>query len=101
MFCLSEFVYQSADLPTFEDTTYELSYNAGTTLAMRGKYSEALPVLKRAEQVCSESVIEDGGTEEEAKEEAAIIRYKKCGSGLITHPKLRKRNVKAHEQKFY
>ncbi|CAK1603846.1 unnamed protein product [Parnassius mnemosyne] len=64
----------SADLPQFEETTYELSYNAGSTLAMRGKYNEALPVLKRAEQACSESVIEDGGTEEEAKEEAAIIR---------------------------
>ncbi|XP_026485848.2 signal recognition particle subunit SRP72 [Vanessa tameamea] len=64
----------SADLPTFEENTYELSYNAGTTLAMRGKYNEALPVLKKAEQACSESVIEDGGTEEEAKEEAAIIR---------------------------
>lgn len=42
---------------------------------MRGKYNEALPVLKKAEQVCSESVIDDGGTEEEAKEEAAIIRF--------------------------
>lgn len=41
---------------------------------MRGKYNEALSVLKRAEQACSESVIDDGGTEEEAKEEAAIIR---------------------------
>ena len=67
--------FQSADLPTFEESTYELSYNAGTTLAMRGKYNEALPVLKKAEQVCSESVIDDGGTEEEAKEEAAIIRF--------------------------
>lgn len=66
---------QSADLPQFEETTYELSYNVGTTLAMRGKYSEALPVLKKAEQACSESVLEDGGTEEEAKEEAAIIRF--------------------------
>lgn len=43
---------------------------------MRGKYNEALQVLKRADQACSESVLEDGGTEEEAKEEAAIIRYK-------------------------
>lgn len=42
---------------------------------MRGRYNEALPVLKRAEHSCSESVLEDGGTEEEAKEEAAIIRY--------------------------
>lgn len=42
---------------------------------MRGKFNEALPVLKKAELACSESVIEDGGTEEEAKEEAAIIRY--------------------------
>lgn len=41
---------------------------------MRGKYNEALPTLKRAEQASFESVIEDGGTEEEAKEEAAIIR---------------------------
>lgn len=41
---------------------------------MRGKYNEALQVLKRAEQACSESVVEDGGTEEEAKEEVAIIR---------------------------
>ncbi|CAG4936909.1 unnamed protein product [Colias eurytheme] len=68
----------NADLPQFEETTYELSYNAGTTLAMRGKYSEALPVLKRAEQSCSESVIDDGGTEEEAKEEAAIIRVQQA-----------------------
>lgn len=42
---------------------------------MRGKHNEALPVLKKAEQVCSKSVIDDGGTEEEAKEEAAIIRF--------------------------
>lgn len=34
-----------------------------------------MPVLKRAEQTCSESVLEDGGTEEEAKEEGAIIRF--------------------------
>ncbi|CAH0699705.1 unnamed protein product [Spodoptera exigua] len=68
----------SADLPQFEENTYELSYNAGSTLAMRGKYNEALPVLKRAEQSCSESVLEDGGTEEEAKEEAAIIRVQQA-----------------------
>ncbi|CAH2107685.1 unnamed protein product [Euphydryas editha] len=68
----------SADLPSFEESTYELSYNSGTTLAMRGKYNEALQVLKKAEQTCSESVIEDGGTEEEAKEEAAIIRVQQA-----------------------
>ncbi|XP_013184409.1 signal recognition particle subunit SRP72 [Amyelois transitella] len=68
----------SADLPQFEESTYELSYNVGSTLAMRGKYNEALPVLKRAEQACSESVIDDGGTEEEAKEEAAIIRVQQA-----------------------
>lgn len=67
-------MFQSADLPTFEENTYELSYNSGTTLVMRGKYNEALSVLKKAEQGCSESIIDDGGTEEEAKEEAAIIR---------------------------
>ncbi|XP_068630412.1 signal recognition particle subunit SRP72 [Battus philenor] len=64
----------TAELPQFEETTYELSYNAGSTLAMRGKYNEAVPVLKQAEQACIESVVDDGGTEEEAKEEAAIIR---------------------------
>ncbi|XP_041976354.1 signal recognition particle subunit SRP72 [Aricia agestis] len=69
---------QSSDLPQFEESTYELSYNTGTTLAMKGKYNEALPVLKRAEQTCSESVLEDGGTEEEAKEEAAIIRVQQA-----------------------
>ncbi|XP_050677832.1 signal recognition particle subunit SRP72 [Leptidea sinapis] len=68
----------NADLPQFEETTYELSYNVGTTLALRGKYNEALPVLKKAEQLCSESVIDDGGTEEEAKEEAAIIRVQQA-----------------------
>ncbi|XP_045534188.1 signal recognition particle subunit SRP72 [Papilio machaon] len=68
----------NADLPQFEETTYELLYNAGSTLAMRGKYTEALPVLKRAEQTCVESVVEDGGTEEEAKEEAAIIRVQQA-----------------------
>ncbi|KAJ8732278.1 hypothetical protein PYW08_015008 [Mythimna loreyi] len=68
----------SSELPQFEDTTYELSYNAGSTLAMRGKYNEALPVLKKAEHACSESVLEDGGTEEEAKEEAAIIRVQQA-----------------------
>ncbi|XP_053602783.1 signal recognition particle subunit SRP72 isoform X2 [Plodia interpunctella] len=68
----------SADLPQFEESTYELSYNIGSTLAMRGKYNEAIPVLKRAEQACSESVIDDGGTEEEAKEEAAIIRVQQA-----------------------
>lgn len=41
---------------------------------MRGRYNEALPVLKKAELACVESVLEDGGTDEEAKEEAAIIR---------------------------
>lgn len=65
---------QSADLPQFDENTYELAYNSGSSLAMRGKYNEALPTLKRAEQASFESVIEDGGTEEEAKEEAAIIR---------------------------
>ncbi|XP_052738506.1 signal recognition particle subunit SRP72 [Bicyclus anynana] len=68
----------STDLPSFEENTYELSYNAGTKLAMVGKYNEALPVLKKAEQACSESVLEDGGTEEEAKEEAAIIRVQQA-----------------------
>ncbi|KAI8428724.1 hypothetical protein MSG28_007421 [Choristoneura fumiferana] len=60
----------TADLPQFDENTYELAYNSGSSLAMRGKYSEALPTLKRAEQASFESVIEDGGTEEEAKEEA-------------------------------
>ncbi|VVD04130.1 unnamed protein product [Leptidea sinapis] len=32
----------------------------------------------KAEQLCSESVIDDGGTEEEAKEEAAIIRVQQA-----------------------
>ncbi|PZC83892.1 hypothetical protein B5X24_HaOG206641 [Helicoverpa armigera] len=68
----------SSDLPQFDENTYELAYNAGSTLAMRGKYNEALPVLKRAESSCSESVLEDGGTEEEAKEEAAIIRVQQA-----------------------
>ncbi|CAG9560178.1 unnamed protein product [Danaus chrysippus] len=71
-------INQSADLPTFEESTYELSYNSGTTLVMRGKYNEALSVLKKAEQACSESIIDDGGTEEEAKEEAAIIRVQQA-----------------------
>ncbi|XP_013134269.1 PREDICTED: signal recognition particle subunit SRP72 [Papilio polytes] len=64
----------NAELPQFEENTYELQYNAGSTLVMRGKFTEALPVLKRAEQTCMESVLEDGGTEDEAREEAAIIR---------------------------
>ncbi|XP_052751250.1 signal recognition particle subunit SRP72 [Galleria mellonella] len=68
----------SADLPQFTGNTYEQTYNMGSTLAMRGKYNEALPVLKKAEQACSESVIDDGGTEEEAKEEAAIIRVQQA-----------------------
>ncbi|XP_063620945.1 signal recognition particle subunit SRP72 [Cydia splendana] len=68
----------SADLPQFDENTYELAYNVGSTLAMRGKYNEALPVLKRSEQACSESVLEDGGTEEEAKEEAGIIRVQQA-----------------------
>ncbi|KAJ2947147.1 hypothetical protein O0L34_g16504 [Tuta absoluta] len=68
----------NSDLPQLDENTYELAYNAGSTLAMRGKYNEALPVLKRAEQACSESVIEDGGTEEEAKEEAGIIRVQQA-----------------------
>ncbi|GBP78196.1 Signal recognition particle subunit SRP72 [Eumeta japonica] len=67
-------VSNMAALNPFDENTYELTYNAGSTLAMKGKYGDALPVLKRAEQKCSESVIDDGGTEEEAKEEAAIIR---------------------------
>ncbi|XP_028158599.1 signal recognition particle subunit SRP72 isoform X1 [Ostrinia furnacalis] len=68
----------SADLPQFEETTYELAYNTGSTLAMRGRFSDALPVLRRAEASCAESVIDDGGTEEEAKEEAAIIRVQQA-----------------------
>lgn len=66
--------FQSAELPQFKESTYELTYNVGTTTAMRGKYNEALQQLKKAEQACTESVVEDGGTEEEAKHEAAIIR---------------------------
>ncbi|XP_026328538.1 signal recognition particle subunit SRP72 [Hyposmocoma kahamanoa] len=68
----------NSDLPQFGENTYELAYNAGSTLAMRGKYNDAMPVLKRAEQACSESVLEDGGTEEEAREEAAIIRVQQA-----------------------
>ncbi|KAL0840689.1 hypothetical protein ABMA28_015882 [Loxostege sticticalis] len=68
----------SSELPQFEETTYELSYNTGSTLAMRGKYGDALPVLRRAEAACAESVIDDGGTEEEAKEEAGIIRVQQA-----------------------
>ncbi|XP_048485172.1 signal recognition particle subunit SRP72 [Plutella xylostella] len=85
----------TSEFAQFDETTYELAYNAGCTLALRGKYSEALPVLKKAEQTCSESVVEDGGTEEEAKEEAAIIRVqqafclqqmgKEKEAGLIYH----------------
>ncbi|KOB68347.1 Signal recognition particle subunit SRP72 [Operophtera brumata] len=71
-------VNPSSDLPQFEESTYELTYNAGTTTAMRGKYNEALQQLKKAEQACSESVIDDGGTEEEAKQEAAIIRVQQA-----------------------
>ncbi|XP_059061425.1 signal recognition particle subunit SRP72 [Achroia grisella] len=68
----------SADLPQFNANTYEQTYNTGSILAMKGKYNEALPVLKKAEQACSESVIDDGGTEEEAKEEAGIIRVQQA-----------------------
>ncbi|XP_049865710.1 signal recognition particle subunit SRP72 [Pectinophora gossypiella] len=68
----------SCDQPQFEENTYELAYNSGSTLAMRGRYNEALPVLRRAEQACAESVLEDGGTEDEAREEAAIIRVQQA-----------------------
>lgn len=67
-----------SDVPQLLEHTYELTYNAGCTLAAKGRHSECVQVLKRAETTCVDTVLEDGGTDEEAREEASIIRVQQA-----------------------
>ena len=57
-----------------EYDTHELRYNMACALIAEERYADALKVLREAEAKASETLKEDGLTEEEIMEDTAIIR---------------------------
>ncbi|XP_043682551.1 signal recognition particle subunit SRP72 isoform X5 [Vespula pensylvanica] len=70
----------SIELPSLQEDTYELTYNAACQLIALGNVVdknmlvEAEKKLKAAEKMCKEGLEEDGATEEEIENELGIIR---------------------------
>ncbi|KAL2730854.1 signal recognition particle subunit SRP72-like isoform X1 [Vespula squamosa] len=70
----------SIELPSLQEDTYELTYNAACQLIALGSIGdksmlvEAEKKLKAAEKMCKEGLEEDGATEEEIENELGIIR---------------------------
>ncbi|XP_063696848.1 signal recognition particle subunit SRP72 [Culicoides brevitarsis] len=62
------------DVPEFEESTYELTYNRACALAGKQDFAEAERRLKQSEKMCREFLEEDGATEEDIANEIAIIK---------------------------
>ncbi|XP_053694261.1 signal recognition particle subunit SRP72 [Sabethes cyaneus] len=62
------------DLPNLREDTYELTYNAGCALAGKQQFPDAEKKLRASEKLCREFLEEDGATEEDIMDEAAIIK---------------------------
>ncbi|KAM9331175.1 signal recognition particle subunit SRP72 [Gastrophryne carolinensis] len=57
-----------------QETSYELCFNAACALIGEGKLNEAIAKLRKAEELCRESIAEDSDlTEEDIEAELAII----------------------------
>ncbi|VBB27033.1 unnamed protein product [Acanthocheilonema viteae] len=58
--------------------TFEQLYNAACQLIESGGYTQALKFLEKAERLCSDTLIEEGLSEEEIEEELSVIRVQKA-----------------------
>ncbi|VDK88685.1 unnamed protein product [Litomosoides sigmodontis] len=64
-------------LPSHLDT-FEQLYNAACQLIESGGYDQALTFLEKAEKLCSDTLVEEGLSEEEIEEELSFIRVQKA-----------------------
>lgn len=62
------------DVPEFEESTYELTYNRACALAGKDDFVEAEKRLRTSEKMCRDFLEEDGATEEDILNEIAIIK---------------------------
>ncbi|XP_055679226.1 signal recognition particle subunit SRP72 [Lutzomyia longipalpis] len=62
------------EIPEFREDTYELCYNKACLIAGKKKFTEAEKKLRTSEKLCREFLEEDGATEEDIKDEMAIIK---------------------------
>ncbi|CAG9533532.1 unnamed protein product [Cercopithifilaria johnstoni] len=58
--------------------TFEQFYNAACQLIESGGYAQALKFLEKAEKLCSDTLIEEGLSEEEIEDELSVIRVQKA-----------------------
>uniref|UniRef100_A0A2K6WMX9 Signal recognition particle subunit SRP72 n=1 Tax=Onchocerca volvulus TaxID=6282 RepID=A0A2K6WMX9_ONCVO len=58
--------------------TFEQLYNSACQLIESGGYAQALKFLEKAEKLCSNTLIEEGLSEEEIEEELSVIRVQKA-----------------------
>uniref|UniRef100_A0A0R3S5J4 Signal recognition particle subunit SRP72 n=1 Tax=Elaeophora elaphi TaxID=1147741 RepID=A0A0R3S5J4_9BILA len=58
--------------------TFEQLYNGACQLIESGGYAQALKFLEKAEKLCSDTLIEEGLSEEEIEEELSVIRVQKA-----------------------
>lgn len=56
------------------ETTYELTYNSGCSLAGKEKFAEAEKKMRTSEKMCRDYLEEDGATEEDIQNELGIIK---------------------------
>ncbi|EJW77214.1 TPR Domain containing protein [Wuchereria bancrofti] len=58
--------------------TFEQLYNGACQLIESGGYAQALKFLEKAEKLCSDTLVEEGLSEEEIEEELSVIRVQKA-----------------------
>ncbi|MCP9264016.1 Signal recognition particle subunit SRP72 [Dirofilaria immitis] len=58
--------------------TFEQLYNGACQLIESGGYAQALKFLEKAEKLCSDTLAEEGLSEEEIEEELSVIRVQKA-----------------------
>uniref|UniRef100_A0A915Q1D7 Signal recognition particle subunit SRP72 n=1 Tax=Setaria digitata TaxID=48799 RepID=A0A915Q1D7_9BILA len=58
--------------------TFEQLYNSACQLIESGGYDQALKFLEKAERLCSNTLVEEGLSEEEIEEELSVIRVQKA-----------------------
>ncbi|VDN03184.1 unnamed protein product [Thelazia callipaeda] len=63
--------------PTHLDT-FEQMYNSACQLIEAGEYAQALRFLEKAESVCSDTLVEEGLSDDEIEEELSVIRVEKA-----------------------
>ncbi|XP_022654998.1 signal recognition particle subunit SRP72-like isoform X2 [Varroa destructor] len=76
--CVAALTFEEGVRPDKGDTilneeTYELMYNKATTLTAQGEYQKALMLLKKSEDMCRETLTEEGSNEEEINDEVSIV----------------------------